>query len=224
MLLSTGQQVEVGGEVEEVFAQLSEGVAQLRPLLLGEGQPVSFEAEIQLFADATKAGYENAVLAATRAEPVFVFLVTEHDFRYAPRGQNPYLAAKAALASAGIPSQAITVESLRRSDSSLQWIADSVALAAYTKLGNIAYVLHDPEGGRELVLGVGRHDIYDPEQGGRRQRFGASVVVRQDGDFLFGGSTTPVSDDETYEQHLARLLEEAIAPTRRSRAASLTGW
>jgi hypothetical protein len=170
----------------------------------------SFEAEIQLFPDATKAGYENAVLAATRAEPVFVFLVTEHDFRYAPRGQNPYFAAKAALASAGIPSQAITIESLRQSDSSLQWIADSVALAAYTKLGNIAYVLHDPEGGRELVLGIGRHDIYDPEQGGRHQRFGASVAVRQDGDFLFGGSTTPVSDDETYEQHLARLLEEAI--------------
>jgi hypothetical protein len=170
----------------------------------------SFEAKLQLFDGVTKSGYENAVLLAAREEPVIVFFVTEYDFRYAPRGQNPYLAAKSVLASAGIPSQAITVENLRKTDTSLQWIADSVALAAYTKVGNIAYVLHDPEGGRELVLGVGRADIYDIEQGGRQQHFGASVAFRQDGDFLFGGSTTPVGDEQTYEEHLARLLEESI--------------
>lgn len=170
-----------------------------------------FEASLQTFQDATRAGYENAVLAATRDGADIVFFVTKREFRYAPRGQNPYLAAKAVLAAAGIVSQAVTVETLNQPDNSLQWSSDSVALAAYTKVGNIPYVLHDPAGGRELVLGVGRADVYDPEQRGRRQRFGASVAVRQDGDFLFAGSTTPVNTDEDYETHLARLLEESIA-------------
>jgi len=92
----------------------------------------------------------------------------------------------------------------------LQWSADSVGLALYAKAGNIPFVLHDPSGVRELVLGVGRADVFDPEQGGRRQRFGASVAIRQDGDFLFSGSTTPVNTDEDYEAHLTRLLEGSI--------------
>lgn len=170
-----------------------------------------FKAPVVLFDDATRSGYENAVLSAAKSGTDIVFFVIRHDFRYARRGENPYLAAKAALASASMPSQAITVETLRQPDNALQWSSDSVALAAYTKLGNVPFVLHDPVGGRELVLGVGRADVYDPANGGRRQRFGASVAVRQDGDFLFAGSTTPVSSDEDYEAHLARLLEESIA-------------
>jgi hypothetical protein len=170
-----------------------------------------FEADMQLFPDATRAGYENAVLNAAKSGVDIVFFVTKRDFRYAPRGQNPYLAAKAALASAGIPSQAVTVETLNQPDSSLQWSSDSVALAAYTKVGNIPYVLHAPVGSRELVLGVGRTDVFDPEKGGLRQRYGSSVAVRQDGDFLFAGSTTPVSTEEDYETHLARLLTDQIA-------------
>lgn len=170
-----------------------------------------FDAPLQLFDDPSRAGYENAVAAASKADADIVFFVTKRDFRYAPRGENPYLAAKAVLASSGIASQAVTVETLDQPDNMLQWSSDSVALAAYTKVGNIPYVLHDPEGGRELVLGVGRADVYDPAKRGTRQTFGASVAVRQDGDFLFAGSTTPVSSYEDYEAHLARLLTESIA-------------
>ena len=169
-----------------------------------------FDADIQLFADPTRAGYQNAVSAAAKSGVDIVFFVTKHEFRYARRGENPYLAAKAVLAAAGIASQAITVETLNQPDNSLQWSSDSVGLAAYTKVGNIPYVLHDPAGGRELVLGVARADIYDYTKGARRQRFGASVAVRQDGDFLFAGSTTPVDEDEDYETHLSNRLSEQI--------------
>ncbi len=171
-----------------------------------------FKISLHLFPDATRAGYENGVLAAAKAGDGvdIVFFVTRRDFRFARRGENPYLGAKAALASAGIASQAVTIETLNQPENMLQWSSDSVALAAYTKVGNIPYVLHDPTGGRELVLGIGRADIYDSTKGYRRQRFGASVAVRQDGDFLFAGSTTPVSTDEDYETQLARLVGENI--------------
>lgn len=168
------------------------------------------ELDVQLFDGSGPDAYRAGVLAAAKSSPDIVFVVIQHADRYAKRGQNPYLAAKAALGSAGISSQAITIETLRQPDSSLRWIADSVSLAAYAKVGNVPYVLHDPNGGRELVLGVGRADIYDPEFGRRRQRFGASVAVRQDGDFLFSGSTTPVFSDDDYETALAKLLDGAI--------------
>lgn len=170
-----------------------------------------FQSDLQLFEHATRAGYENAVSEAAKSKPDIVFFVTKQEYRYARRGQNPYLAAKAVLASSGINSQAVTIETLRQPANMLQWSSDSIGLAAYTKVGNIPYVLHDPTGGRELVLGVGRADVYDSANGGRRQRFGASVAVRQDGDFLFAGSTTPVSTDEDYETQLARLIEDNIS-------------
>ncbi len=170
----------------------------------------SFEASVRLFDEQTVEGYVAAALDAARTGPTAVFYITKRDFRYSPRGRNPYLAAKAALLSAGIPNQAVTVDVLGQGDNALQWIADSVGLAFYAKAGNIPFVLHEPTGVRELVLGVGRADVFDPAHGGRRQRFGASVAVRQDGDFLFAGSTTPVNTDDDYEAHLARLIGDAI--------------
>ncbi len=170
----------------------------------------AFEVSVEVFDQPTPDGYVNAVLAASRTSPDAVFYITKRDFRYSPRGQNPYLAAKAALLSANVPNQAVTIDVLSRPEGELQWSADSVGLALYAKAGNIPFVLHDPSGVRELVLGVGRADVFDPEQGGRRQRFGASVAIRQDGDFLFSGSTTPVNTDEDYEAHLTRLLEGSI--------------
>jgi hypothetical protein len=170
----------------------------------------SFECDIQTFAQPTRSGYEHAMSEAAKTGVDIVFFVIRGDFRYVRRGENPYLAAKAVLASMSLASQAVTVETLHQTDDSLQWSSDSVGLAAYTKLGNVPFVLHDPDGARELVLGVGRSDVYDPGKGNRRQIFGSSVAVRQDGDFLFAGSTTGVSDDEEYQEHLERLLKDNI--------------
>lgn len=172
----------------------------------------SFDCDIELFSDASWQGYAHASLNASKSAPDIVFLVTKYDYRYARRCENPYFAAKAALASAGIASQAVTIETLHQADSSLQWSSDSVGLAAYTKVGNVPFVLHDPEGGkRELVLGLARSDVYDYQKGARRQIFGSSVAVRQDGDFLFAGSTAGVSEVEDYQDHVQRLIGDNIS-------------
>jgi hypothetical protein len=181
----------------------------------------SFDADIETFEGLGPDAYKAAVLGASRSEPDIVFFVIQHADRYARRGQNPYYASKAALGSASMPSQAITIEKLRQSDGNLRWIADSLSLASYAKIGNVPYVLHDPDGGRELVLGIGRADIYDPNAGRRLQRFGASVAVRQDGDFLFSGSTTPVSEEDDYEEAMATLVRGAIDTYETEQGVSL---
>jgi hypothetical protein len=171
----------------------------------------AFSAEVQIADDETAQGYRDAAAEAVRRgeRPDIVYLVICRDDRYAASGQNPYLAVKALLASLDIASQAVTIETLRQSDSSLQWAMDAIGLQSYAKVGNIPYVLHDPSGVRELVLGVGRSDLYDAYGEFDRPLFGAAAAFRQDGDFLFAGSTA-VGDRSTYEEMLARLLRNFI--------------
>jgi hypothetical protein len=170
-----------------------------------------FSADLELFPGRTADDYRQAALRAAqprqdRAQSDIVFLVIRHDDRYARFGENCYLMGKATLANVALPSQAVTIETLRQPDRSWQWSVQSVALQTYAKVGNIPYVLHDAVGVRELVVGVGRSDLVDPQQGYVRQIFGAAACFRQDGDFLYAGSTVPVAGHDDYEDMLAELL------------------
>jgi hypothetical protein len=171
----------------------------------------SFTADLRVFEGRSDAAYRAAAVEAAREQADIVFLVIKHEDRYATTGHNPYLAAKGLLTNANVASQAVTVETLRQPDTALQWSIDSIALQTYAKLGNVPYVLHDPSGAPELVIGVGRSDLYDPQHGFTEQLFGAAAAFRQDGDFLFAGSTAPVADRATYEDMLTELLGGFVA-------------
>jgi hypothetical protein len=72
----------------------------------------------------------------------------------------------------------LAVETLRAPDQSWQWSVQSVALQTYAKVGNIPFVLHDPVGVRELVLGVGRSDLVDPRAFLERNPY--SIAFKED--------------------------------------------
>jgi argonaute-like protein implicated in RNA metabolism and viral defense len=200
-----------------------EGRRLQRALIDGVGRVVGFErrfqlksfrAELRPFADDDVTGYRTAASEASRADAAgrtvdIVYVVTRRADKGALHGSNRYLAAKAVLANAGVASQAVTVETLQQPESGFQWTLDQIVLQCYAKLGNIAYALHDPDGKRELVLGVGRSDVQRSAEGGREQLFGAAVAFRQDGDFLFAGSTPVVTADE-YEKRLTKLIRDFV--------------
>lgn len=171
----------------------------------------SFEVELREFPEATADGYRKAAGEASAQNPDIVYVTTSQTDKAAARGRNRYLATKAVLANAGIASQAVTVETLQQPDNSFQWTLDQLHLQSYTKLGNIAYALHDPDGTRELVLGIGRTDVLNSGTQKRRQLFGAACAFRQDGDFLFAGSTTPVVPQDEYESQLRELIKSFVA-------------
>jgi hypothetical protein len=192
---------------------LEEGVGQF-PGLRERYELSSFNVTTQRFPGRGAVEYASAAHEATRpapdgSKPTVVFLITHRDDRNARPGENPYLAAKAALANADVASQAVTVEVLRQPDAAFQWSIQSIALQVYAKIGNIPYVLHDDERAAELVIGIGRHDLYD-YKGFKKQIFGAAAAFRQDGDFLFAGSTAPVIEREEYEETLADLIRTFV--------------
>jgi hypothetical protein len=185
-----------------------------------------FTVELREFRGGTWEDYAKAAHEVTRpgpdgSTPHVCFTITQKSDQNAPRDKNPYLAAKAPVVIAGMASQGVTVEVLRQDDNSFNWVIQSIALQVYAKLGNIPFVLHDPDGTAELVIGIGRHDIHLPGLGFEKQIFGAAAAFRQDGDFLFAGSTAPVSDRNTYEDMLATLIGEFIEKFEREQGTEL---
>ena len=161
----------------------------------------ALEIRVSVFSGSGMAAYRAAASSiASGVRPDLVFLLIRAADRDARIGENPYLAAKAVFVGREVPSQAITVEVLRRPDKALQWTMDSLVVAAYAKINNVPFVLHDPHGRKEVIVGIGRTDVEDPATGARTQLYGSAVVFRQDGDFLYGGTTAPVLERDAYGQ------------------------
>ena len=115
-------------------------------------------------------GYAEAVNRALRdapsrgdAKPRFdmVLTVINEGYRRLPDSENPYFQTKALpLVAEHVPTQAITIEKLRKGDKDLQYVLNTMALACYAKLGGTSHVLKLPamDAGAvtELVFGIGR--------------------------------------------------------------------
>ena len=172
----------------------------------------SFTVEVQTVvgdgADAYRAG--AAAIVQRREKPDIVFPIVRWADRYLPVGQDPYRAAKAVLVGRDVASQAMTVETLGAADEVLQWTLSNVCVSAYAKIGNVPWVLHDPGAGREIILGIGRADTERLDGGGMEQLYGCTIVFRQDGDFLYAGSTNPVTAPAAYEESLTTQIREAL--------------
>lgn len=185
----------------------------------------SVEVEVKTFTGILASDYRSAANGLLQESgvdrlPDLVFVVSQQADKLSAPGQNAYLTAKAIFVNAGVATQGITVETLRQVDSSFTWTIQSLAVQSYAKLGNIPFVLRDAEAGvREMLLGVGRSDPRDITTGSRSQLFGAAAVFRQNGDFLFAGSTAPVIPHETYERDVAQMLREFIDRFEREEAA-----
>jgi hypothetical protein len=185
-----------------------------------------FVVEMSEFPGRSHEDYAAAAHAATRPaadgkHPDVCFVITQRADRNAPEGTNPYLAAKAPIVMADIAAQGVTIDVIGEADSSFIWSIQAIALQVYAKLGNVPYVLHDPDGTAELVLGIGRHDLHEPGEGFQKRLFGAAAAFRQDGDFLFGGSTAPVTEWDDYENTLAGLVQEFVERYEREQATEL---
>jgi hypothetical protein len=198
-----------GREADRLASALAGGI-NLFPGMNKQYRLVSFNVRHQRFKGTLAADYRAAAVAAAAANPGLVWLLVPAEERQSDGTADPYRAAKAIFVARGIPVQAVQRDKLSMPDESLQWIVSALALQAYAKVGNVPFVLHDPTGRAELVIGVGRADVEVPASDKRQQLFGAAVVFRQDGDFLYAGSTASVADRDSYEDLLTQLIGDAV--------------
>ncbi len=128
----------------------------------------------------------------------FVFFILEKN--------KPWLYKKSKLTflTNSIPSQMISVNTLRRNRQGLQFILENIALATYAKIGGTPWTISTKEETNDLVMGVSRGK---DEEG---WLVGFVTIFTHDGDFLFMNSKAPVIRWEEYVSGLSRLIEESI--------------
>ena len=142
----------------------------------------------------------------TRAD--LVLIQTKEEFKSYIPSKNPYYRAKARFMMAGIPTQFLKTETIRKADKSLKYTIDSVALQVYAKLGGIPYVL--PAGNnvdREIIVGIGnavtRSNLYS---GNEQDRVvGITTFFKADGEYIFGTRCREVPYSRYFEALLLNL-------------------
>jgi hypothetical protein len=162
------------------------------------------------------AGYAQAVTEALKdtAAPFDLALVVIHArHRELPDSENPYFQTKALLLSlAGIPTQALTIEKLRKSDDELQYILNNAVLACYAKMGGTSHVLRAPaseDGATELVFGIGRALTRTARLRNADETIGFATVFRANGEYLYN-DCTPYCHPKDYERALEETIKRSV--------------
>jgi len=145
---------------------------------------------------------EDAIRSALQNDdPDIVIVVTT------ARNQSIYAAVKSLLLGSGIPSQVVTANILRNSQSR-PWVLENIALQIYAKIGGTPWTVMSSAQRGELVMGVSR--AMD-----RKKNYvvGFITLFTHDGDyqFMYSLSPRPVewSKLEEYREELARLIVDA---------------
>ena len=176
---------------------------------------VSFEFEEA--ADASATSYEKAIarlLDRPAKTPDLALVQTRRAHLDLPGAQNPYLIAKAAFMTAGVPVQGVHLETIEDEESGLAYTLNGLALQIYAKLDGFPFVMSTRgPATHELVIGLGyaeaRTGRFEPKQ----RYVGLTTVFQGDGRYLVWGQTKEV-EFEHYADALLERLRATIVHVR----------
>ncbi|HLF27718.1 MAG TPA: Piwi domain-containing protein [Anaerolineae bacterium] len=134
-------------------------------------------------------------LAAQDCDLVFVLV--------AERSEWVYRECKSTLLSNGIPCQFVTLTKLQN-PTQRPWILANIALASYAKIGRTPWVVAEPPGRHELVMGISR-----AQDEAQNYVVGFVTLFNQEGDYLLLHSKTPVVSWDEYVKGLEDLVIDA---------------
>lgn len=184
------------------------------PFAGGLMAPLAIDADVSSPA-AAALSYREQIAAwnatATGTPPQLALVLVPHSDRW--QTDRPYYEAKAAFAQLGIPTQMVTTE-LLSNEREFGWSVANIALAVFAKLGGIPWTIDAPAADRDLMLGIGRANIRDAADGGRRRIFGYAVSFISNGVYRHTWSFTPVADEATYLQSLEDAVVAALEADR----------
>lgn len=117
---------------------------------------------------------------------------------------NPYLHAKAALLTAGVPAQQFRMTTATGNVKGLQYILQNIALSLYAKMGGVPWTVDQGLAvDDEVVIGIGTAELGKGRFDKRQRYVGITTVFRGDGNYLLGH----LARDCEYDEY-PRVLEE----------------
>jgi Piwi domain len=151
--------------------------------------------------------YRNAIeeyLAGNPPTPDAAIVVLTDQHAALADTTSPYLAAKATLMLAGIPSQEIKTSKLSTPPYGLQYILQNFTIALYAKMNGTPWTVNqDTTISDELVIGIGTSEVSTSRFDKRTRYIGITTVFRGDGNYLL----SHVSKECTYDEY-PTVLEE----------------
>lgn len=126
--------------------------------------------------------------------------------------QSPYWVVKALLTQAGIPSQMVLVDKLRRRSPHyvpLKYLIVNVVSQIYAKLGGTPWVIHRPQSPIDLVIGVGKSEYRTGRVGGTTRTLGFASAYQSNGAFLWFDSTQATTSYDSFNDQLTESIVQA---------------
>ncbi len=135
---------------------------------------------------------------------------TKDSFTLLRGKNNPYFVTKAAFMEAGVPTQAIKIENIEAENYSKAYILNNLALASYSKLDGIPWVISTPGPvTHELIIGLGYTELGNGRLGEKFRYVGITTLFQGDGRYLLWGLTREVEFDN-YQSALLENLRTTI--------------
>ncbi len=133
---------------------------------------------------------------------------------------TPYYFCKARLLQDGILSQGVTHD-LIGSSTQFDWSIANIALAAFSKLGGVPWIVAQTSHAEHIVVGVGRVHLYEPQTRITAVSIGFTACFTGTGQFKFTsiGKIARTKDEylellrDTVERTLSRVIVEGVKPT-----------
>ncbi len=190
--------------------------------LIGKFRLSRVEFEYEECKDASASSYNAAVkrlLERTSRTPDLALIQIRERFKQLPAHTNPYYVSKAAFMMAGVPTQDVLIENMRKQGEGLAYLLNNVSLAMYAKLDGTPWVIatHRPST-YELVVGLGSTEVASTRLGTRKRYVGITTMFQGDGMYLVWGLTREVE----FEEYAPALLESLRTTIRYVQAQN--GW
>ena len=154
--------------------------------------------------------YENINGKDNRKLFDLVIPIIEETYKKLEIKGNPYFLTKAKLMGQGIPTQEITIETVRALN---EYILNNICLSIYAKIGGTAWTIEKIEPIRnEIIIGIGS-SVIKKETDDNKRVVGFATVFDYSGKYIVG-DCSPVSSfgeyGEKLKDYLIKTIEEII--------------
>lgn len=213
------------GRIEQFAKALRDGLGKHQTVfsggLIGKFRLTSVRFHYAEIAADSAEAYADAATAALQdltQTPALALVQIRESHRRRLSADNPYYVAKARFMRAGVPVQAVRLETIEQ-DRGREYAMNNLALASYAKLGGVPWVISTPGvATHELVIGIGSTEVGQDRLGQRTRYVGFTTLFQGDGRYLVWETTREATFDE-YPDALLASLRNSIRFVR-----SQNGW
>jgi hypothetical protein len=139
-----------------------------------------------------------------------IVVVSQNDKSLGITSSAPYYATKAKLLNQRIPTQKVTIESIRKNDRNIE---SAISLNIYSKIGGTAWTIEKVEKDKiEVIIGISSTIDFE-----KNRLIGFASVFDFDGSYLIG-ACSPLSTKENYQINLQQYLISTIGDLIKEKA------